>query len=129
MWTNYRTYYSKKCFLSFAYWFVCVFLGVGNKHIKGRKRVLCKSWETQERFYLGRWTHEQDGEAIELAFSKKKIEERKSWLRQFEVAVLPRFLLVFLKKVNEYISNITPSACAAHITAWTNDHANIPSFR
>ena len=49
------------------------------------------------------------GEAIELAFSKKKIEERKSWLRQFEVKVLPCFLLVFLEKVNEYISNITPS--------------------
>ena len=63
------------------------------------------------------WEDEQDWEAIELAFSKKKIEERKSWLRQFEVAVLPRFLLVFLKKVNEYISNITPSACAAWYAA------------
>ncbi|XP_073285631.1 DNA topoisomerase 2-like [Primulina huaijiensis] len=30
------------------------------------------------------WVDEQDGEAIELAFSKKKIEARKSWLRQFE---------------------------------------------
>ena len=29
--------------------------------------------------------------------------------RQFEVKVLPCFLLVFLEKVNEYISNITPS--------------------
>ncbi|KAF5179677.1 Dna topoisomerase [Thalictrum thalictroides] len=27
---------------------------------------------------------EQDGEAIEMAFSKKKIEARKNWLRQFE---------------------------------------------
>lgn len=31
------------------------------------------------------WIDEGDGEAIELAFSKKKIEERKNWLRQFEV--------------------------------------------
>ncbi|XP_028069781.1 DNA topoisomerase 2-like isoform X2 [Camellia sinensis] len=30
------------------------------------------------------WVDEQDGEAIELAFSKKKIEARKNWLRQFE---------------------------------------------
>jgi DNA topoisomerase II len=30
------------------------------------------------------WIDEQDGEAIELAFSKKKIEARKTWLRQFE---------------------------------------------
>lgn len=28
---------------------------------------------------------EQDGDAIELAFSKKRIEARKNWLRQFEV--------------------------------------------
>ncbi|KAL3815095.1 hypothetical protein ACJIZ3_016363 [Penstemon smallii] len=30
------------------------------------------------------WVDEQDGEAIELAFSKKKIEARKSWLLQYE---------------------------------------------
>lgn len=35
------------------------------------------------------WSDEQDGEAIELAFSKKKIEARKNWLRQFEVIVAP----------------------------------------
>ncbi|KAM1369168.1 hypothetical protein ACFX2F_039790 [Malus domestica] len=33
------------------------------------------------------WIDERDGEAIELAFSKKKIEERKNWLRQFEPGV------------------------------------------
>ena len=44
------------------------------------------------------WEDEQDWEAIELAFSKKKIEERKSWLRQFEVKVLPYFLLVFFRE-------------------------------
>lgn len=31
------------------------------------------------------WEDEQDGEAIELAFSKKKIEARKNWLLNFEV--------------------------------------------
>ncbi|CAH9108152.1 unnamed protein product [Cuscuta epithymum] len=30
------------------------------------------------------WADPRDGEAIELAFSKKKIEARKNWLRQFE---------------------------------------------
>nr|CAD1831013.1 unnamed protein product [Ananas comosus var. bracteatus] len=30
------------------------------------------------------WVDEQDGDAIDLAFSKKKIEARKNWLRQFE---------------------------------------------
>ena len=67
------------------------------------------------------WEDEQDWEAIELAFSKKKIEERKSWLRQFEVKVLPCFLLVLLEKVTDYISNITPSACAA----WYSPFANL----
>lgn len=30
------------------------------------------------------WADDEDGDAIELAFSKKKIEARKNWLRQFE---------------------------------------------
>ncbi|XP_011621441.1 DNA topoisomerase 2 isoform X2 [Amborella trichopoda] len=30
------------------------------------------------------WVDDQDGDAIELAFSKKKIEARKNWLRHFE---------------------------------------------
>ncbi|KAF9593284.1 hypothetical protein IFM89_021040 [Coptis chinensis] len=30
------------------------------------------------------WGDEEDGDAIEMAFSKKKIEARKNWLRQFE---------------------------------------------
>nr|DAD29697.1 TPA_asm: hypothetical protein HUJ06_031165 [Nelumbo nucifera] len=30
------------------------------------------------------WVDDRDGDAIELAFSKKKIEARKNWLRQFE---------------------------------------------
>ncbi|KAG8480258.1 hypothetical protein CXB51_024810 [Gossypium anomalum] len=30
------------------------------------------------------WEGDRDGDAIELAFSKKKIEARKNWLRQFE---------------------------------------------
>lgn len=38
------------------------------------------------------WIDETDGETIELAFSKNKIEARKSWLRQFEV--LGFYLLV-----------------------------------
>jgi len=31
------------------------------------------------------WEDEQDGEAIELAFSKKKIEARKNWLSSYVV--------------------------------------------
>jgi DNA topoisomerase-2 len=39
------------------------------------------------------WVDDQDGDAIELAFSKKKIEERKNWLRRFEVKVLSFFIV------------------------------------
>lgn len=31
------------------------------------------------------WLDDKDGTAIELAFSKNKIEARKNWLRKFEV--------------------------------------------
>ncbi|KAH9305133.1 hypothetical protein KI387_009537, partial [Taxus chinensis] len=34
------------------------------------------------------WVDEKDGDVIELAFSRKKIEARKNWLRQFEVVRL-----------------------------------------
>jgi hypothetical protein len=39
------------------------------------------------------WMDEQDGDAIELAFSKKKIEARKNWLRQYEVGFSAYLLL------------------------------------
>jgi DNA topoisomerase-2 len=31
------------------------------------------------------WEDELDGNAIELAFSKKKAEDRKTWIRNFAV--------------------------------------------
>ncbi|KAF7138294.1 hypothetical protein RHSIM_Rhsim07G0089300 [Rhododendron simsii] len=33
------------------------------------------------------WEDEQDGEAIQLAFSKKKIEARKNWLRHYKPGI------------------------------------------
>lgn len=35
-------------------------------------------------------TQEGDRELIELAFSKKKADDRKEWLRQFKVVLIPR---------------------------------------
>ena len=34
-------------------------------------------------------TEEGDKDLIELAFSKKKADERKEWLRQFKVIIQP----------------------------------------
>lgn len=33
------------------------------------------------------WTGEEDGERIDLAFSKKRIEDRKEWLRNYKVCI------------------------------------------
>lgn len=37
------------------------------------------------------WEDDNDGSAIELAFSKKKIEARKDWLREDEVWAYSKF--------------------------------------
>ena len=37
---------------------------------------------------------------------------------------MPCFLLVFLEKVNEYISNITPFECAAWYSPWSDGQAH-----
>jgi hypothetical protein len=34
------------------------------------------------------WADDEDGDAIELAFSKKKIEARKNWLRALQVCLV-----------------------------------------
>ncbi|KAH9309452.1 hypothetical protein KI387_037363, partial [Taxus chinensis] len=47
------------------------------------------------------WVDEKDGDAIELAFSRKKIEARKNWLRQFELIEWERRAKVL---INEIIS-------------------------
>jgi len=39
---------------------------------------------------------EQDRSSIEMAFSKKKADERKEWLRQFVVNALKTLCLLFL---------------------------------
>ncbi|KAH9310443.1 hypothetical protein KI387_025478, partial [Taxus chinensis] len=38
--------------------------------------------DKQKKYFV--WVDEKDGDAIELAFNRKKIEARKNWLRQFE---------------------------------------------
>lgn len=33
------------------------------------------------------WGSENDGDAIEMAFSKKKVDDRKTWLRHYKVRI------------------------------------------
>ncbi|KAL9175513.1 hypothetical protein ABFS82_02G117600 [Erythranthe guttata] len=62
-------------------WTIKYYKGLGTSTDKEGKEYFEDLGKHKKDFV---WVDEQDGDAIELAFSKKKIEARKSWLRQFE---------------------------------------------
>ncbi|XP_042389324.1 DNA topoisomerase 2-like isoform X3 [Zingiber officinale] len=62
-------------------WSIKYYKGLGTSKSEEGKEYF-KNIDKHKKEFL--WVDEQDGEAIELAFSKKKIEARKNWLRQFE---------------------------------------------
>ncbi|KAK6933820.1 DNA topoisomerase, type IIA, domain A [Dillenia turbinata] len=62
-------------------WSIKYYKGLGTSTSKEGKEYFNDLGKHKKDFV---WKDEQDGEAIELAFSKKKIEARKNWLRQFE---------------------------------------------
>ncbi|KAI8571649.1 hypothetical protein RHMOL_Rhmol01G0136100 [Rhododendron molle] len=62
-------------------WSIKYYKGLGTSTSKEGKEYF-NDLESHRKDFI--WEDEQDGEAIELAFSKKKIEARKNWLRHFE---------------------------------------------
>ncbi|PSS24455.1 DNA topoisomerase [Actinidia chinensis var. chinensis] len=62
-------------------WSIKYYKGLGTSTSKEGKEYFNDLSKHKKDFI---WVDEQDGEAIELAFSKKKIEARKNWLRQLE---------------------------------------------
>uniref|UniRef100_A0A7N0TUR6 DNA topoisomerase 2 n=1 Tax=Kalanchoe fedtschenkoi TaxID=63787 RepID=A0A7N0TUR6_KALFE len=62
-------------------WHIKYYKGLGTSTSKEGKEYFAELNKHKKDFV---WSDDQDGEAIELAFSKKKIEARKNWLRQFE---------------------------------------------
>ncbi|KAF8016230.1 hypothetical protein BT93_H1671 [Corymbia citriodora subsp. variegata] len=62
-------------------WSIKYYKGLGTSTSKEGKQYF-QNLEMHKKDFV--WANDQDGEAIELAFSKKKIEARKTWLRQFE---------------------------------------------
>ncbi|ONK71489.1 uncharacterized protein A4U43_C04F9180 [Asparagus officinalis] len=62
-------------------WTIKYYKGLGTSTSKEGKEYFRQIRKHKKSFI---WSDDQDGEAIELAFSKKKIEARKNWLRQFE---------------------------------------------
>ncbi|KAJ4785264.1 DNA topoisomerase 2 [Rhynchospora pubera] len=62
-------------------WSIKYYKGLGTSTSKEGKEYF-QAIDKHKKDFV--WVDEQDGDAIELAFSKKKIEARKNWLRQFE---------------------------------------------
>ncbi|KAJ8573579.1 hypothetical protein K7X08_010090 [Anisodus acutangulus] len=62
-------------------WSIKYYKGLGTSTSKEGKEYFQDLQKHRKDFI---WADNQDGESIELAFSKKKIEARKNWLRQFE---------------------------------------------
>ncbi|KAL0873030.1 hypothetical protein Bca101_022735 [Brassica carinata] len=62
-------------------WTIKYYKGLGTSTSKEGKQYF-ENLNIHQKDFV--WEDEQDGEAIELAFSKKKIEARKNWLSHFE---------------------------------------------
>ncbi|XP_022152632.1 DNA topoisomerase 2 isoform X2 [Momordica charantia] len=62
-------------------WSIKYYKGLGTSTSKEGREYFEQLGKHKKDFV---WQDDHDGEAIELAFSKKKIEERKNWLRHFE---------------------------------------------
>ncbi|XP_057989505.1 DNA topoisomerase 2 [Hevea brasiliensis] len=75
-------YYSWKESLGNASgWTIKYYKGLGTNDKREGKEYF-RDIEKHKKDFI--WADDQDGNAIELAFSKKKIEERKNWLRQYQ---------------------------------------------
>ncbi|XP_050209559.1 DNA topoisomerase 2 [Mercurialis annua] len=62
-------------------WTIKYYKGLGTNEKKEGMQYF-RDIETHQKDFF--WEDEEDGNCIELAFSKKKIEARKNWLRQFQ---------------------------------------------
>ncbi|KAK1370457.1 DNA topoisomerase 2 [Heracleum sosnowskyi] len=62
-------------------WTITCYKGLGASSLREAKQYF-SDLETHKRDF--KWDGDDDGDAIEIAFNKKKIEERKNWLRQFK---------------------------------------------
>ncbi|OAY39989.1 DNA topoisomerase 2 [Manihot esculenta] len=62
-------------------WTIKYYKGLGTNDKREGKEYF-RDIEKHKKDFI--WIDDQDGNAIELAFSKKKIEERKNWLRQYQ---------------------------------------------
>ncbi|URE07085.1 hypothetical protein MUK42_20585 [Musa troglodytarum] len=80
-------------------WSIKYYKGLGTSKSEEGKEYF-KAIDKHKKDFV--WVDEQDGDAIELAFSKKKIEARKNWLRQFEARCMPDNYLDQREKLIKY---------------------------
>ncbi|KAF3321549.1 DNA topoisomerase 2 [Carex littledalei] len=80
-------------------WSIKYYKGLGTSTSKEGKEYFQDIHKHKKDFI---WVDEQDGEAIELAFSKKKIDARKSWLLVSVVPVQPGTYLDQSEKLIKY---------------------------
>lgn len=62
-------------------WVVKYYKGLGTSTAAEAKEYFAAIQQNTKTF---KWTSDADGELIDMAFSKKKVEDRKRWLRAFE---------------------------------------------
>ncbi|KAF3788559.1 DNA topoisomerase 2 [Nymphaea thermarum] len=62
-------------------WTIKYYKGLGTSTSKEGKEYFKDIHKHKKEFV---WEDHHDGDAIELAFSKKKVEERKTWLKQYQ---------------------------------------------
>lgn len=75
-------------------WTIKYYKGLGTSTSKEGKEYFRELVKHKKDF---KWESEMDGDAIEMAFSKKKIEARKTWLRHYEPGT---FLDMTAEKIN-----------------------------
>ncbi|CAM6116025.1 unnamed protein product [Calypogeia fissa] len=63
-------------------WSIKYYKGLGTSSSKEGKEYFSDLSRHKKDFI---WGSENDGDAIEMAFSKKKVDDRKTWLRQYKV--------------------------------------------
>jgi DNA topoisomerase II len=61
-------------------WKIKYYKGLGTSTSAEAKEYFARIGSHRKQF---EWRGDEDGEALEMAFSKKKVEERKEWLRSF----------------------------------------------
>lgn len=99
-WKTYRIKYYKGIYFLFNVLFKII-LGLGTSTSKEAKEYFLNMLRHRIPF---KYEGPNDDDAVDMAFSKKKIEDRKEWLTNWMRVSF--YLLLFLKQMNFYLNLI-----------------------